>query len=38
MELILTLTEQIQGELSITNGEGASFQLTFQEVQYRQRY
>lgn len=38
MELILTLTEQIQGELSITNDEGASFQLTFQEVQYRQRY
>lgn len=38
MELILTLTEQIQGELSITNAEGASFQITFQEVQYRQRY
>jgi two-component sensor histidine kinase len=38
MELILTLTEQIQGELSITNSEGATFQLTFQEVQYRQRY
>lgn len=38
MELILTLTEQIQGELSITNADGASFQITFQEVQYRQRY
>jgi len=38
MELVLTLTEQIQGELSITNSEGASFQITFQEVQYRQRY
>ncbi|NBD15559.1 MAG: PAS domain-containing protein [Cyanobacteria bacterium] len=40
MELIVTLTEQIQGELSITNtnNEGASFQITFQELQYRQRY
>ncbi|NBD32032.1 MAG: response regulator [Cyanobacteria bacterium] len=38
MELILTLTEQIQGELTIANEKGASFQITFREVKYRQRY
>lgn len=38
MELVLTLIEQIRGKLVIANKNGASFQITFQEVKYRQRY
>ncbi|AFZ43782.1 signal transduction histidine kinase [Halothece sp. PCC 7418] len=39
MELILTLTEQIQGQFTIDHQkQGVSFEITFQEVNYRQRY
>lgn len=38
LELIFTLTEQIQGQLSIENKQGTSFHLCFPEVQYCPRY
>jgi two-component sensor histidine kinase len=38
LELIFTLTEQIQGHLSIENKQGTSFHICFPEVQYCPRY
>ena len=38
MELICTLTTQLEGNIELIRGEGTTFILTFTELQYRQRY
>ncbi len=38
MELICTLTTQLEGNIKLLRGDGTTFNLTFSELQYRQRY
>ena len=38
MELICTLTTQLEGNLELIRGNGTTFNLTFSELEYRQRY
>ena len=38
MELICTLTSQLEGHLELIREEGTTFNLTFSELQYQQRY
>jgi PAS domain S-box-containing protein len=38
MELICTLTTQLEGNLELIPSEGTTFELTFSELEYRQRY
>ncbi|WP_413161064.1 PAS domain S-box protein [Capilliphycus salinus ALCB114379] len=38
MELICTLTTQLEGNIELIRGNGTTFNLTFSELQYRQRY
>ncbi|ERT08869.1 sensory box protein [Lyngbya aestuarii BL J] len=38
MELICTLTTQLEGHIELIRGEGTTFKVTFSELQYQQRY
>ncbi len=38
MELICTLTTQLEGHIELIRGEGTTFNVTFLELQYQQRY
>jgi two-component sensor histidine kinase len=38
MELICTLTTQLEGNIELIRGNGTTFNLTFSELEYRQRY
>ncbi|MBR8828964.1 MAG: PAS domain S-box protein [Gomphosphaeria aponina SAG 52.96 = DSM 107014] len=38
MELVCTLTEQLEGQIELKREQGTCFQLTFSELQYRQRF
>ncbi|HEY9691174.1 MAG TPA: GAF domain-containing protein [Oculatellaceae cyanobacterium] len=37
LQLVCTLTEQLEGEISLTKEEGTAFKLTFTELQYKKR-
>lgn len=37
-QLVLSLTEQIDGEISIDNSQGAKFIIKFEELKYKERY
>ncbi len=38
MELVCTLTTQLDGQIELIRDQGTAFYLTFKELQYRQRY
>ncbi|WP_413161056.1 PAS domain-containing protein [Capilliphycus salinus ALCB114379] len=38
MELVCTLINQLEGTIELIRDNGTTFELTFQELQYRQRY
>ena len=37
LQLVCTLTEQLEGEISLTKEDGTAFNLTFTELQYKKR-
>lgn len=37
-QLVISLTEQVDGEITIDNSEGAKFIIKFEEIKYRERY
>lgn len=37
-QLVISLTEQIDGEITIDSSEGAKFIIKFEEIKYRERY